>query len=235
MSFAILSLICSNDQRKRGIRVQYCMWAAWGWAWVGIYIMTRHMTYNDFQMYRQQCPDGKRKQHQFKKDYNETQPSYVKQTVAWGHRSGQRRMGTVKSKSSCTWCATSWSDHPAGAHEPSLTHYFLSLLNKKGKLLRCYTQNIDSLECMAGSTCPQGTLGNLGFFSIFLICNLESEFGLLDVQLHHEIASQSAAAAGGRRAVAGRSPTVGPLPLPSRWKVMVWGIKSSFISSMSTE
>ena len=74
---------------------------------------------------------------------------------------------------------------------------------------------------MAGSTCPQGTLGNLGFFSIFLICNLESEFGLLDVQLHHEIASQSAAAAGGRRAVAGRAPAVGPLPLPSRWKVMV--------------
>ena len=108
MSFAILSLICSNDQRKRGIRVQYCMWAAWGWAWVGIYIMTCHMTYNDFKMYRQQCPDGKRKQHQFKKDYNETQPSYVKQTVAWGHRSGQRRMGTVKSRSSCTWCATSW-------------------------------------------------------------------------------------------------------------------------------
>ena len=68
---------------------------------------------------------------------------------------------------------------------------------------------------MAGSTCPQGTLGNLGFFSIFLICNLESEFGLLDVQLHHEIASQSAAAAGGRRAVADGRPPPPPLQVES--------------------
>merc|ERR1719174_383987 len=46
------------------------------------------------------------------------------------------------------WVSENWP----GAHEPSLTHYFLSLLNKRGKLLRCYTQNIDSLECMAGLT-----------------------------------------------------------------------------------
>ncbi|KAG0331363.1 NAD-dependent protein deacetylase sirtuin-2 [Podila humilis] len=34
--------------------------------------------------------------------------------------------------------------------EPTLTHYLLSLLAKKGLLLRSYTQNIDSLETMAG-------------------------------------------------------------------------------------
>ncbi|PWN25166.1 NAD-dependent deacetylase sirtuin-2 [Jaminaea rosea] len=37
-----------------------------------------------------------------------------------------------------------------GQFLPSKTHYFLSLLAKKGKLLRCFTQNIDTLERRAG-------------------------------------------------------------------------------------
>jgi NAD-dependent deacetylase sirtuin 2 len=37
-----------------------------------------------------------------------------------------------------------------GNYDPTPTHYFLRLLNDKGILLRCYSQNIDSLECQAG-------------------------------------------------------------------------------------
>ncbi|KAF9433644.1 NAD-dependent protein deacetylase sirtuin-2 [Entomortierella beljakovae] len=37
-----------------------------------------------------------------------------------------------------------------GQYKPTLTHYFLSLLAKKKLLLRSYTQNIDSLERLAG-------------------------------------------------------------------------------------
>ncbi|KAG0029116.1 NAD-dependent protein deacetylase sirtuin-2 [Podila clonocystis] len=37
-----------------------------------------------------------------------------------------------------------------GKYHPTLTHYLLPLLAKKGLLLRSYTQNIDSLEKMAG-------------------------------------------------------------------------------------
>ncbi|XP_023319967.1 NAD-dependent protein deacetylase sirtuin-2 [Eurytemora carolleeae] len=35
-------------------------------------------------------------------------------------------------------------------HNPTLTHYFIALLEKKGLLLRVYTQNVDSLELEAG-------------------------------------------------------------------------------------
>ncbi|CAJ1368609.1 unnamed protein product [Effrenium voratum] len=37
-----------------------------------------------------------------------------------------------------------------GNYEPTPAHYFLRLLNEKGILRRCYTQNIDSLEGRAG-------------------------------------------------------------------------------------
>jgi len=37
-----------------------------------------------------------------------------------------------------------------GNYDPTPTHYFLKLLHDKGILLRCYSQNIDSLECAAG-------------------------------------------------------------------------------------
>eukprot|EP00128_Syssomonas_multiformis_P015163 Colp12_sorted_trinity150504_noHs@29914 len=37
-----------------------------------------------------------------------------------------------------------------GKYKPTLTHYFIKLLNEKGVLLRNYTQNIDTLERQAG-------------------------------------------------------------------------------------
>jgi NAD-dependent deacetylase sirtuin 2 len=37
-----------------------------------------------------------------------------------------------------------------GNYQPTPTHYFIRLLNAKGILLRCYSQNIDSLETQAG-------------------------------------------------------------------------------------
>mmetsp|Transcript_26784 Transcript_26784/g.77374 ORF Transcript_26784/g.77374 Transcript_26784/m.77374 type:complete len:371 (+) Transcript_26784:74-1186(+) len=37
-----------------------------------------------------------------------------------------------------------------GNYSPTPCHYFIRLLHEKGLLLRCYTQNIDSLECLAG-------------------------------------------------------------------------------------
>ena len=35
-------------------------------------------------------------------------------------------------------------------HNPTPTHHFIAELHARGKLLRCYTQNIDSLECSRG-------------------------------------------------------------------------------------
>lgn len=37
-----------------------------------------------------------------------------------------------------------------GNYKPTPTHFFLTLLHKKGLLQRCFTQNIDSLEVAAG-------------------------------------------------------------------------------------
>lgn len=37
-----------------------------------------------------------------------------------------------------------------GTHEPTAAHRFIAWLAEKGALLRCYTQNIDSLEIDAG-------------------------------------------------------------------------------------
>lgn len=37
-----------------------------------------------------------------------------------------------------------------GQHKPTPTHHFVRLLHDKGLLLRCFTQNIDSLESVAG-------------------------------------------------------------------------------------
>ncbi|XP_069809194.1 NAD-dependent protein deacetylase sirtuin-3-like isoform X2 [Dendropsophus ebraccatus] len=37
-----------------------------------------------------------------------------------------------------------------GRYKPNVVHYFLRLLHEKGLLLRCYTQNIDGLERLAG-------------------------------------------------------------------------------------
>ena len=39
---------------------------------------------------------------------------------------------------------------PGLSHSPTLTHSFVALLDKKGLLVRNYTQNIDGLEALAG-------------------------------------------------------------------------------------
>ncbi|KAF5396203.1 Transcriptional regulator Sir2 family [Paragonimus heterotremus] len=36
--------------------------------------------------------------------------------------------------------------YPSGRYRPNVAHYFIRLLHEKSRLLRCYTQNIDSLE-----------------------------------------------------------------------------------------
>merc|ERR1712159_565203 len=44
-----------------------------------------------------------------------------------------------------------WAEGVAsGVYKPTPTHCFIRLLHEKGKLLRCFTQNIDSLESVAG-------------------------------------------------------------------------------------
>ena len=48
-------------------------------------------------------------------------------------------------------------------HNPTLTHYFIALLEKKGLLLRVYTQNVDSL----GST-----LSKISSFFLLFSCSL---------------------------------------------------------------
>ncbi|KAF7233803.1 hypothetical protein EG68_11041 [Paragonimus skrjabini miyazakii] len=40
--------------------------------------------------------------------------------------------------------------YPSGRYRPNVAHYFIRLLHEKSRLLRCYTQNIDSLERIAG-------------------------------------------------------------------------------------
>lgn len=37
-----------------------------------------------------------------------------------------------------------------GQYQPTPTHHFIKLLADRGLLLRCYTQNIDGLERIAG-------------------------------------------------------------------------------------
>lgn len=44
----------------------------------------------------------------------------------------------------------SQSTSSSNVYEPSISHYFISQLQKKKKLLRIYTQNIDGLEETAG-------------------------------------------------------------------------------------
>jgi len=46
-----------------------------------------------------------------------------------------------------TWCKEFW---PGENYHPNLGHYFLKLLEDKGKLSRVYTQNIDGLEAASG-------------------------------------------------------------------------------------
>lgn len=44
----------------------------------------------------------------------------------------------------------SWQELYPGQFEPSLSHRFIQLIESHGRLLRNYTQNIDTLEQVAG-------------------------------------------------------------------------------------
>jgi NAD-dependent deacetylase sirtuin 2 len=63
-----------------------------------------------------------------------------------------------------------------GTYAPTPTHHFLKLLDDKGLLLRCYTQNIDSLECIAGVPRSQVIAAHGNFDSARCIeCKTEHE------------------------------------------------------------
>lgn len=59
----------------------------------------------------------------------------------------QQRTNRTNSNSSNKNAAT---PSPPSPPSPTLTHSFLALLEQKGALLRCYTQNIDGLEVLGG-------------------------------------------------------------------------------------
>jgi len=46
------------------------------------------------------------------------------------------------------YCRLAWPVE--GKYKPTLAHYFVTMLHEKGRLLRCYTQNTDTLEELAG-------------------------------------------------------------------------------------
>lgn len=57
-----------------------------------------------------------------------------------------------------------------GNYDPTPTHYFLKLLSDKGILLRCYSQNIDSLECLAGLPSERLVAAHGNFDAAHVIC-----------------------------------------------------------------
>lgn len=55
-----------------------------------------------------------------------------------------------------------------GQFEPSRSHKFINTIEKHGKLLRNYTQNIDTLEQVAGITKVIQCHGRLYYVIIFM-------------------------------------------------------------------
>ena len=55
-----------------------------------------------------------------------------------------------------------------GTFQPTPAHFFMKLLDDKGLLLRCFTQNIDSLENQAGLDKEQIVAAHGNFDSAFL-------------------------------------------------------------------
>eukprot|EP00301_Raphidiophrys_heterophryoidea_P027735 c9800_g1_i1.p1 GENE.c9800_g1_i1~~c9800_g1_i1.p1 ORF type:complete len:438 (+),score=130.85 c9800_g1_i1:102-1415(+) len=66
-----------------------------------------------------------------------------------------------------TLCKGMWPDN----FSPTPTHYFIRLLHEKGLLLRCYTQNIDSLEARAGIPQSKVVAAHGNFDSVHCIAN----------------------------------------------------------------
>jgi len=68
-----------------------------------------------------------------------------------------------------------------GNFKPTSTHYFLRLLHEKGLLLRCYTQNIDSLEGQAGLP-PDKIVAAHGNFDTAHVIDTNREVSVSDLR-----------------------------------------------------
>ena len=68
-----------------------------------------------------------------------------------------------------------------GAYKPTPTHSFMRLLARKGLLLRCFTQNIDSLERQAG-TDPGLIVAAHGNFDTAACINCGAKVAIEDVE-----------------------------------------------------
>ncbi|XP_058385252.1 NAD-dependent protein deacetylase sirtuin-2 isoform X2 [Diceros bicornis minor] len=77
-----------------------------------------------------------------------------------------------------------------GQFKPTACHYFLRLLKEKGLLLRCYTQNIDTLERVAGLE-PEDLVEAHGTFYISHcvspVCRREYTLGWMKEKIFSEV------------------------------------------------
>lgn len=63
-----------------------------------------------------------------------------------------------------------------GNYQPTKSHYFIKLLSDKGLLLRCYTQNIDTLESVAGIPHEKTVFSHGSFTSAHcVVCKAEQD------------------------------------------------------------
>eukprot|EP00698_Gefionella_okellyi_P009590 TRINITY_DN2453_c0_g1_i2.p1 TRINITY_DN2453_c0_g1~~TRINITY_DN2453_c0_g1_i2.p1 ORF type:complete len:634 (+),score=101.04 TRINITY_DN2453_c0_g1_i2:87-1904(+) len=74
-----------------------------------------------------------------------------------------------------------------GNFDPTTTHYFVRLLEQKGLLLRCYTQNIDTLERVAGIA-PDKLVEAHGCFATAhcIVCSKEYEADAIRAEVFAE-------------------------------------------------
>lgn len=75
-----------------------------------------------------------------------------------------------------------------GKFSPTPTHYFLRLLQEKGLLLRCYSQNIDSLERQAGLS-PEKLVAAHGNFDEAHVVDTEPEIAVPVSELREAVHS----------------------------------------------
>jgi hypothetical protein len=61
------------------------------------------------------------------------------------------KLCTVRACGVCVLCVLCVLCVRAGNYAPTPTHHFIKLLHDKGLLLRCFSQNIDSLEHQVGA------------------------------------------------------------------------------------
>ncbi|XP_074075111.1 NAD-dependent protein deacetylase sirtuin-2 isoform X1 [Macrotis lagotis] len=77
-----------------------------------------------------------------------------------------------------------------GQFKPTVCHYFIRLLKEKGLLLRCYTQNIDTLERVAGLD-PEDLIEAHGtFFTSHCVsfhCRKEYDLGWMKDKIFSEV------------------------------------------------